>query len=489
MQAQNNSMPLSQQQLLLELADQAQKELQKRELQSSLLAFTKYFFEARGEAFLESWHHREISDALARVERGEIQNLLINMPPRYGKTEMAVINWIAQSLARNPRAKFIHLSYSGDLALDNSGKIRELVMSEPFQEYWPLKLKQDSKSKQKWYTAEGGGLYATAAGGALTGFGAGNTADEDTGVFEGAIIIDDPIKPDDARSDVVRTGINERLNSTIKSRRNDPKRTPIVIIMQRVHEDDMSGYVLAEKMGEKFHHLKLKALGDDGKPLWPIKHDVVQLEQMRTFDRMTFASQYQQEPAPAEGAVYKLAWFPRFDRLPDPPTRTMKVLSVDTAFKANQHNDPSCILEWHVTPSLYYLANVYVGRWEYPELKRKLLSVQQEVNADAILIEDKASGQSLIQELRLTSLPIIAIEPDADKETRARTTAAMVEASKVALPNLASWLHEFETEITTFPFSKHDDRVDAMSQFLRWMRDKGTSDMEYQKLMDDWFNA
>lgn len=467
---------------LLRLAEKLQL---KRRLQASLLGFTSHFFrELRGDVFIESWHHREIADALRKVETGEIANLLINCPPRYTKTELVVINWMAQSIARNPKAKFIHLSYSDDLALDNSAKTKEIVLSEPYQELWPVRLKQDSKSKQKWYTEQGGGVYATAAGGAVTGFGAGATAEEDDGQFYGAIIIDDPLKPDDARSAAMRQAVNDRLNNTIKSRRNS-RRTPIVIIMQRLHEDDMSGFVLAGKMGEPFHHLKLAAL-DEGRALWPLKHTVEELEAMREHDRMTFASQYQQEPVPPEGAVYKLEWFARHHNLPQPPNRTMVVHSWDTAFKKGDHNDPSVCTVWHITPTLYYLAEVHHGRWEYHEVRKRAFDLGNQQKPDAILIEDKASGQSLIQELRAGStLPVIAIEPERDKETRAKTTAAIVEAQKVSLPITAPWLADYEAEMMNFPHGKHDDRVDSTSQFLRWMRDRGgDSEREFLAMMD-----
>ena len=137
------------------MLEKVEKEKEKRALQTDLVAFTKYFFEARGDKFLENWHHYEIAEKLRWVEEGRIKNLLINMPPRYGKTELSVINWVAQSLARNPKSRFIHLSYSDDLALENSSRAKELVLSDEFQGLWPMKLKDDSQSKKKWYTSEG----------------------------------------------------------------------------------------------------------------------------------------------------------------------------------------------------------------------------------------------------------------------------------------------------------------------------------------------
>ena len=179
---------------------------------------------------------------------------------------------MARCIARNPRAKFIHLSYSDDLALDNSSQCRETVTSKDYQDFWPVKIKADADSKKKWYTEQGGGVYATAAGGTVTGFGAGSLADvgiaddDDFGgwfagadeddpvndsLFYGAIIIDDPIKVEDAESEKERARVNKQLNSTIKSRRNS-RNTPMIIIMQRLHEDDMAGFVLDGGMEEEF---------------------------------------------------------------------------------------------------------------------------------------------------------------------------------------------------------------------------------------------
>ena len=285
--------------------------------ESDLLFFTRYFFKAQtGQKFICAGLHAQIVAALMSVVRGEIKNLIINVPPRYGKTELAVIKFIAWCIALNPAAKFIHLSYSDDLALDNSGKVKELVESEEYQIFWPVRLKQDSKSKKKWYTEAGGGLYATAAGGPLTGFGAGSTVEGD-GLFHGAIIIDDPHKVDDIYSDIERAKVTHRLNTTIKSRRNS-RHTPIVIIMQRLHEEDMAGFALAGGMGEEFHLLKLQALNPDGTALWDFKHTAGELRQMQLTDPYGFSGQYQQEPSPEDGEFFKRAWVKWYD-LPSMP--------------------------------------------------------------------------------------------------------------------------------------------------------------------------
>ena len=281
----------------------------KAKLISDNLFFTRYFFKHQyGRKFVIGDHHRQIAEKLNQVLRGEITRLIINMPPRYGKTEQVVKSFIAQGLAINSKAKFIHASYSDSLALDNSEVIKELIESEEYQKLFNRQLKRDSKSKKKWYTQDKGGVYATSTGGQITGFGAGlveenegESLDEflpengDSGdIFEfgGAIVIDDPIKPEDAKSLTVRAKINERFDSTIRSRVNSRK-TPIIIIMQRVHEDDLSGYLIDGV--EEWNVLSLPALKNDGTALWPFKHTIEELILLKNLNPSVFYFQYQQE--------------------------------------------------------------------------------------------------------------------------------------------------------------------------------------------------
>lgn len=333
----------------------------RRQLLRSQTAFTKFFFRVRGERFIPGAHHAKIDEALDKLERGELydeegnkcNNLLINIPPRFGKTQFVTIDWPARCIARNPRAKFIHLSYSDELALDNSAKCRETIGTKEYQQLWNVKIKSDTDSKKKWYTEQGGGMYATAAGGQVTGFGAGSLADVelddaaneeyeafferdsevlDPDLFYGAIIIDDPIKVDDAYNELARTAVNKRLNGTIKSRRNS-RNTPIVIIMQRLHEDDMSGFVLDGGINERFYHLKLPACDIATKTsLWPAKHTFEELMIMKEADNSVFMSQYMQDPTPEEGVFFKAEWFEntRF-RLGEEPTRLVKYGAGDYA--------------------------------------------------------------------------------------------------------------------------------------------------------------
>lgn len=270
--------------------------------ESHLLNFTRYIYkENHRRNFTVTPHFVLMANALMKVIIGETKRLIINIPPRYGKTELAVKNFIAYGLALNPQSKFIHLSYSDDLALDNSSQTKEYIESESFQSIWPMNLKKDAQGKKKWFNEFGGGCYATASGGAITGFGAGVT---DSEKFSGAIIIDDPLKPDDAHSEVKRKSVNERYNGTIRSRVNY-RNTPIIVIMQRLHEDDMSGFLLNGGSGEDWEHLCLRALDENNNPLWEQKHTFEELEQIRQSSRYNFSGQYMQKPSPEEGGEWR----------------------------------------------------------------------------------------------------------------------------------------------------------------------------------------
>jgi len=278
----------------------------KAKLLSDPLFFTRFFFKyQQDKRFIIGDHHLIIADKIKKIYKGEITKLIINMPPRYGKTELLVKTLIGQGLALNPKAKFIHTSYSDSLALDNSEAVRDLILSDEYQYFFPLTVKADSKSKKKWYTAEGGGVYATSCAGQITGFGAGIMEEDNEAIdefvsdielmegFGGAFIIDDPIKPEDSESMVIREGINLRFDTTFRSRVNSRK-TPFIIVMQRVHSDDLTGYLLKNEPGE-WDVLSLPALKDDGEPLWPFKHTKDELNKLSTINPRVFYYQYQQQ--------------------------------------------------------------------------------------------------------------------------------------------------------------------------------------------------
>lgn len=285
----------------------------------SLMFFTRYFFVKRQKRkFVVSKHHEIIINALESVVSGKINRLIINIAPRYGKTEIAVKNFIAWCLSNNPSAKFIHLSYSDDLALDNSEEIKDLISSEDYFELFPeIALKKDSKSKKKWYTNQGGGVYATSASGQVTGFGAGKVDDEfeqelqqlsiseyNRKKFGGAIIIDDPIKPDDVLT-VQREKVNQKFDTTIRNRVNS-RNTPIIIIMQRLDPDDLCGY-LQKVEPEVWTVLSLPVIDENGDPLWEFKHTIEELNALKNVNERVFETQYMQNPQPISGLLLPIS--------------------------------------------------------------------------------------------------------------------------------------------------------------------------------------
>lgn len=448
----------------------------KQTLPTDLIKYTKYFFASRGDEFVTNSHHEEIAEALHKVETGEIKNLLINIPPRYGKTELAVINWISKCIAANPKCKFIHLSYSDDLALDNSSKTKEIIQSDEYQALWPVQLKQDSKSKKKWYTEEGGGLYATAAGGPVTGFGAGSTSDEG---FSGAIVIDDPIKIDDADRDVERNRINERLNTTIKSRRNN-RNTPIVIIMQRVHEEDMSGFVLDGGMNEEFYHLKIPAI-KNGEALWPFKHTLDDLNIEKVADPVTFSGQMMQEPSPADGSYFKREYFKRFK---DNPTYLHKYMTSDHAPAGGEDSDYSCFRVWGVDPlGDVYLIDGFRSQETMDVSCDKALHLIEKHRPFAWFPEDDNNWKSVagfvtkMMRERNVFTQVHPISPHGkDKIVKAQAFQAMAASGRVYIREGAEG-EDIIDQYLKFPNGKNDDEVDAGSLFGRAL------DMEHSAIM------
>lgn len=290
----------------------------------SMEDFVDLNFKAKTQRdFVWGDHHRIICKALDDVVDGKIKKLIINIAPRYGKTELVSKMFIAYGLALNPKSRFITLSYSEDLILDNSQDINDYVRSAAYQYLYPYVQVKDRGAK-KWYTSKGGGVYAVSTAGQVTGFGAGQMDEDseewlnkpDSEKFSGAIIIDDPLKPVDAESDVEREKINARYTSTISSRVNS-SRTPIIIVAQRLHEHDFCAYV-QEIEPDEWTIVSLPCISYDEngekKALWGFKHSLEDLEKIRIADSITYETQYMQNPTPKEGLMYST--FKTYDTLP-----------------------------------------------------------------------------------------------------------------------------------------------------------------------------
>jgi predicted phage terminase large subunit-like protein len=432
--------------------------------EDSLLFYARYIYkENHNRKFIQSKHFEEIAKFLEDVFFGRITRGIINMPPRYGKTELVIKIFVSWCLAKVPVSKFIHLSYSDTLALDNSSETKEYIQSEAFQSLWKMNLKKDAQSKKKWFNEYGGGMYATAAGGAITGFGAGV---DGLDYFTGAILIDDPLKPDDAFSEIERGKVNKRYNNTIRSRTNTDK-TPIIIIMQRLHEDDLSGFLLNGGSGEEWNHLCLPALDKNNNPLYPHKHTFEQLEQIRQADRYTFAGQYMQTPAPDEGGEWRKNWFSIIKKQ-ELPQGIRWQMYIDGAYTKDTKNDPTGIMIAGKYKNDLYIYSSIDKYLELPELIKYIPTHIETLglNISIVKIEPKASGKSIVQLLKQqTKLNVTEIKTDfvkVSKIERARTSSPYIEGGRVHLIE-GSWNDSYLRQIATFPNAKHDEHIDLTS--------------------------
>lgn len=336
---------------------------------SDSLNFARFFFKLMngGKRFVVGKHHRMICDKLNDVLQGKIKRLIINIAPRYSKTELVSRIFVAAGLAINPASKFILLSYSGDLSLGSSVAVKDIVKSEEYQRLFNVEIGKGTDTKSQWDTSVGGGVYATSSLGQVTGFGAGAVENEgDTWQFGGAIVIDDPIKPLDALSDNIREAVNLHFETTIRNRVNS-RNTPIIIIMQRLHEHDLCGYLMGLEPDE-WDVLSIPCIGydEDGneEALWPFKHTLEELHKIEAANQFVFETQYMQNPQPLEGFMY-------------PNIRTYDVLPMEQSIRKNYTDtadtgaDFLCSVCYVETPTAMYVTDVlYTDKpMEYTEVK------------------------------------------------------------------------------------------------------------------------
>jgi predicted phage terminase large subunit-like protein len=490
--------------------NEAQKlSITKAMCEDSHLFFTRYFFKHRqGVKFKVNWHHHVISNVIDDIIKGKRKNVVINIPPGSSKTEMVSINFMARGLALNPWSRFLHISYSDDLASTNSHQARELVESEEFQALWPMKIAVDSKSKKKWNVLEGeriaGGAYAVALGGQITGFRAGRMEPD----FQGAIIIDDPLKPEDAFSKTKRDAANRKLLSTVKSRKANPE-TPIIVIMQRLAEDDPTGFIKKGNLGDDWEFITIPAIIDDAyvKTLepkiaalvdsserdeqkrfsyWPYKEPIKDLIQMESgahedkegsrMSRHVFAGQYGQNPIAIGGNLIRGEWFGRY-KMSIPPRLKSRYMFADTASKTKERNDFSVFEVWgEGYDGRIYLLDLLRGKWEAPELEKRALAFWNKHKAIPeiadmgslryLYVEDKSSGTGLIQTLRsVHRIPVKEIQRSIDKYTRCLDAQPYIEAGSCVIPEDAPYTSDFILEGEAFSADgthAHDDQLDPM---------------------------
>jgi predicted phage terminase large subunit-like protein len=413
---------------------------------------------------------------LSAVWEGRIQRLIINLPPRHLKSLLASIAFPAWCLGHDPSAQILCVSYAQDLADKLARDCRGIMASHWYRRIFPTRLAPHRQAVQEFITTRQGYRLATSTSGVLTGRGAD------------IIIIDDPLKPDETLSDVQRQTCNDWYDHTLYSRLNDKQHGAIVIIMQRLNEDDLVGHVLAQELWEVVSFPAI-AEADEvhrietiwgprcftrrrGEPLHPDREPLEVLDRIRqTIGEYNFAGQYQQSPAPLGGGLVKAEWFKRYREDERPQRFDRIVQSWDTANKATELSDFSVCTTWGIKDKHLFLLAVFRRRLEYSALKRAVREQQQLFNADVVLIEDKASGTQLIQELiEERCYAVTRYEPTLDKTMRLHAQTAMIENGFVHIPQEASWLAEYLHELTVFPNGKHDDQADSTAQFLDWFK-------------------
>lgn len=420
-----------------------------------------------------------LAGKLETCRKGQCKRLIVNIPPRHLKSFTASVAFTAWLLGHNSSEEIICASYGQDLADDLARKCKKLMQSDFYKRLFPTRL-ANRQAVHDFWTENNGVRMATSVGGVLTGRG---------GNF---LIIDDAMKPDEALSETCRATVKGWFDNTALSRLNEKETGCIIIIMQRLHQDDLVGHVLAQEgwdvvsfpaiAEEDETHIIESAFGSSlyhrkmGELLDPERESLAILQELRkSMGEYNFSAQYQQNPIPLGGNIIKTDWL-RYYQPGDRPARfTQLLVSVDSANKAKEVNDYSVCMIWGFYKSQYYLLHVSRKRLEYPALKREIKKLAADFKVDKILIEDKASGQSLIQDLKADGMiGVVPYEPlpGVDKIMRLHAQTPLFEEGLVFLPTQASWLDEYVKELTGFPGTKFDDQVDATAQALDYLKSK-----------------
>jgi predicted phage terminase large subunit-like protein len=435
------------------------------------------FYELNPDAkFFPNWHIERVASELEACWRGETKRLIICVPPRSLKSHCTSIAFPAWLLGQNPSAQIICASYGQDLANKLALDCRTLMNSALYRKVFSTRLSNQKQAISEFMTDAHGFRLATSVGGVLTGRG---------GDY---LIIDDPLKPDEALSETQRNAVNDWYQHTLYSRLNNKSTGCVVLIMQRLHEDDLVGH-LVEQGGWKLLSFPAIAVKDElhtiktrygtrkvqrraGEALHPEREPLEVLAAIRSIQgEYNFSGQYQQEPTPLGGGMVKLAWFKTYKVGETPAKFDMVLQSWDTAVKATELSDYSVCTTWGKKENNLYLLHVLRRRLEYPELKRAVREQAIRFGAKTILIEDKSSGAQLIQELLREGLHAVTrYEPKDDKTMRLHSVTSMIENGFVHLPDQAEWLAEYVHEMISFPKGKFNDQCDSTSQALDWFK-------------------
>ena len=428
-----------------------------------------------GQPYLDNWHIDVLADALMAALQRKTRRLIITLPPRSLKSIAASVAFPAWALGRDPSLKIVCASYAAELAAKHARDTRTVMQSAWYARLFPsTRLNPRKTSEEEFATTRGGFRLATSVGGTLTGRG-GNL-----------IIIDDPIKAQEALSKTKRDAVGQWFDQTVYSRLDNKRDDVIILVMQRVHPDDLAGRLL-DRTG--WHQLNLPAIADrdeqfvlpDGRRLGRRKDEVLHplrepraaLDEARAnLGAFAFAAQYQQCPVPETGNLVRWDWFQHGA----PPRRPDRIVqSWDVAMTTGDASDWSVCTTWAVLGQTYYLLDVCRQRLMFPALKRRVVELAGEFAAETVLIEDVGIGTGLIQQLKADdAVYTIGVAPEGSKTARLAAQSAVIEAGRVFLPLAAPWLDDLGAELVAFPQGRHDDQVDSLTQFLAWQTSRST---------------
>jgi predicted phage terminase large subunit-like protein len=470
-------LPIDKQIKVKELLDELNSRKSKEKAQNNFLDFVG----AMWEGFIHGRHHEVMAEAFEEVASGKIKRLIINMPPRHTKSEFASYLLPAWFLGKFPNKKVIQTSHTAELATDFGRKVRNLVDDQKYKTVFPnVSLQSDSKAAGRWNTSHGGTYFAIGVGGAVTGKGAD------------LLIIDDPHSEQEAILAEVNPDIYDKVYEWYSSgpRQRLQPGGSIVIVMTRWSKRDLTAQVVKasiQRGGEEWKVIELPAIFDDYNPpvpLWPEFWSLEELLALREeLPAHKWAAQYMQRPTGAEGALIKREWWNMWEK-DDPPRCDYIIQSWDTAHSKTTRSDYSAC----VTLGVFYrddeddnsgapniiLLDAFKERLEFPELKQKALELYNEYAPDCCIIEAKAAGAPLLQEMRRMGIPIQDFVPvrGNDKITRVNAVADIFASGLMWAPE-TRWAEEVIEEFASFPAGEHDDLVDATTQALLRFRQGG----------------
>jgi predicted phage terminase large subunit-like protein len=457
------------------------------------LEFVNYMF----EDFIIGPHHKIMAESFKRVADGDLKRVLLNVAPRHGKSLLTSQYLPAWMIGKDPSKKLMAITHTTDLAVHFGRTVRDIIQSDKYAEIFPnTNVRADSKSAGKWQTEEGGEFFAAGVGASVTGRGAD------------LLILDDPHSEQDLLSPNAFDSAWQYYSAGPRQRLQ-PGGT-IIVVQTRWSTEDITGHLLEEQMKSKdadqWEQIEFPAIMPSGKPLWPGFWSIDELKAVKaSLFPANWSAQWMQNPMSEEASILKRGYWSKW--IPDTlPSCTDTIMTMDTAFQAKETADFSVITVWGVfypdgecttgsgdyekkrnfdgTQAHIILLDRIRGRFEFPELKAKAFSAYQDWTPDVTIIENKASGQSLIQEFRFQGIPVQEFTPNKgqDKVIRAHSVSDILHDGKVWYPESKWWADELVDECHGFPFSaKNDDQVDATTMALAYFRKAG-----YIQLRKDW---